>query len=404
MINYFLDYSGKFDSIEKEGEENNGIFYFKNAKQKDEKLYIVPIIYDVSFKKVFYNNNDGAEYLRDFLNSMFYPESKSIKEVEFLPKEILSNSHLVNNKGTKKVDNVCIATIMIRKKNEINEDDVNLENYNSKDNIKYKKVVIDVEMENNLTGERVTSKCFNYGSSLRMKNDFMETWVIALCIDKSKSPTYDKGSKCYVAKEYNFSHNVDKKDYVKIYEVYLNGLYNAKDEPISALNNEKIGDEGKEWIKLFCLTLWCNNHNNDKINFCIPKNLKFYGSKINKAIEILSDIQEASKINIKMQLFDEELLKESSYNNGYDNGDLDGYMDGYNNGFNNGFDNGYNKKNIVILDYFYKVYKEKKDLENTGLKEILDKVPYLFLLKKYGENNDTKEFANVLDQNGLLLK
>ena len=148
MINYFLDYSGKFDSIEKEGEENNGIFYFKNIKQKDEKLYIVPIIYDVSFKKVFYNNNDGAEYLRDFLNSMFYPESKSIMKVEFLPKEILSNSHLVNNKGTKKVDNVCIATIMIRKKNEINEDDVNLENYNSKDNIKYKKVVIDVEMEN----------------------------------------------------------------------------------------------------------------------------------------------------------------------------------------------------------------------------------------------------------------
>ena len=109
-----------------------------------------------------------------------------------------------------------------------------------------------------------------------------------------------------------------------------------------------------------------------------------------------------------MQLFDEEQLKESSYNNGYDNGydngDLDGYMDGYNNGFGDGFDNGYNKKNIKILDYFYKVYKEKKDLENTGLKEILDKVSYLFLLKKYGENNDTKEFANVLDQNGLLLK
>ena len=105
-----------------------------------------------------------------------------------------------------------------------------------------------------------------------------------------------------------------------------------------------------------------------------------------------------------MQLYDEEKKIESSYNNGYDTGDLNGYMDGYNNGFNNGFDNGYNKKNIKILDYFYKVYKEKKYLEFTGLKEVLDKVPYLFLLKKYGENNDTKEFANILDQNGLLLK
>jgi len=273
MSLYFLDYLGKCELPEKNEFEHNRIFTFKNGKINAKIRYLVPIIYDVSFKKVFYYDEDGAEIVRDFLNSILFPESNSIIEVKFLPKEILSNSHLKNNKGTKKVDNAYIAKIRQKKLNENND----LENNNSNDNIEYKNVIIDIEMENSMICERVTGKSFNYGSSLRMRNDFIETWVIALCIDKSKNPGSDKGAKSYFGKKYNISDDIQNMNYVTIYEIYLNGLYNSEDELVSVLNNEKIGAKGKEWIKLFCLKLWCDGFNN--INYYIPEKLNFYGVK-----------------------------------------------------------------------------------------------------------------------------
>ena len=263
MSLYFLDYLGKCELPEKNEFEHNRIFTFKNGKINAKIRYLVPIIYDVSFKKVFYYDEDGAEIVRDFLNSILFPESNSIIEVKFLPKEILSNSHLKNNKGTKKVDNAYIAKIRQKKLNENND----LENNNSNDNIEYKNVIIDIEMENGMICERVTGKCFNYGSSLRNRNDFIETWVIALCIDKSKNPGSDKGAKSYFGKKYNISDDIQNMNYVTIYEIYLNGLYNSEDELVSVLNNEKIGAKGKEWIKLFCLKLWCDGFNNIIIIF-----------------------------------------------------------------------------------------------------------------------------------------
>ena len=138
MSLYFLDYLGKCELPEKNEFEHNRIFTFKNGKINAKIRYLVPIIYDVSFKKVFYYDEDGAEIVRDFLNSILFPESNSIIEVKFLPKEILSNSHLKNNKGTKKVDNAYIAKIRQKKLNENND----LENNNSNDNIEYKNVMV----------------------------------------------------------------------------------------------------------------------------------------------------------------------------------------------------------------------------------------------------------------------
>ena len=404
MSLYFLDYLGKCELAEKNEFEHNRIFTFKNGKINAKIRYLVPIIYDVSFKKVFYYDEDGAEIVRDFLNSILFPESNSIIEVKFLPKEILSNSHLKNNKGTKKVDNAYIAKIRQKKLNENND----LENNNSNDNIEYKNVIIDIEMENSMICARVTGKCFNYGSSLRMRNDFIETWVIALCIDKSKNPESDKGAQSYFGKKYNISDDIQNMNYVTIYEIYLNGLYNSEDELVSVLNNEKIGAKGKEWIKLFCLKLWCDGFNN--INYYIPEKLNFYGDQISKAIDILTDFQNYEKTNIQIQLHDGKQKNEEIEQKGYDNGFNNGFNDGFNNGFRNGFDcgfddgydKGYDEKNAKILDSFYKAFKEKKILEGNYLKELLDVVSYSFLIGKYGQNSDTEEFAKILALNGLL--
>ena len=81
----FLDYQGNFKKIT----PNWFRFYFKNDFEADSKpIFIVAPIYDVSFKKVFYNQRNGLDILRDFLNSLIFPETQAIVELKFIQKEI----------------------------------------------------------------------------------------------------------------------------------------------------------------------------------------------------------------------------------------------------------------------------------------------------------------------------
>ena len=67
------------------------------------------------------------------MNSILFPKSKSIKELNFIEKEITSNSHLKNDEGTLILDDACIDKIQ----------------YLDKGKTKVKEVLIDVEMESN---------------------------------------------------------------------------------------------------------------------------------------------------------------------------------------------------------------------------------------------------------------
>ena len=125
----FLEYIGKFKVS-----QGNGLclFNFLNEVSKScQPFFIVPPIYDISFKKVFFSDQIGLKLLLDFLNSILFPISNSIKNMQFIQKEILSNSHLMNNKGTRIVDNACIAFIELIE--------------NGKKIVK--EIIIDIEME-----------------------------------------------------------------------------------------------------------------------------------------------------------------------------------------------------------------------------------------------------------------
>ena len=118
---------------------------------------------------VFYNKRNGLDILRDFLNSLIFPETQAIVELKFIQKEILSNSHLKKNKGTRIVDDACIALIKCKRKN----------NYQQIQEEFIKEVIIDFEMESNYQEDKYTNKFFDYATGLRNQNDFKETWVIA---------------------------------------------------------------------------------------------------------------------------------------------------------------------------------------------------------------------------------
>ena len=64
----FLEYIGTFEMSEG---EDSCFFNFLNKMSKYSKPYfIVPPIYDISFKKVFFNDEIGLKLLLDFLNSI----------------------------------------------------------------------------------------------------------------------------------------------------------------------------------------------------------------------------------------------------------------------------------------------------------------------------------------------
>ena len=343
----FLEYIGTFEVSQG---NNLCLFNFLNKISKLCKpFFIVPPIYDISFKKVFFDAQIGLNLLLDFLNSILFPESNSIKGIKFL----------MNNKGTRIVDNACIAIIELIE--------------NGKKIVK--EIIIDIEMENKKIGNVVTQQCFDYGTCLRNENDFTETWVIALCIEEPKIPLLDKNAKSFVTKKLGKNSIAQKMDFVKIYEIYLNSMYYKLDEAKSIINGEPIQNKGKEWIKLFSISLWCDSVG-DNINFCIPSELKFEGEEIKTAIGILGDIQSIEKKRIKIkERSDKEKEKEK-------------------------YDSGFSDCTLRILDSFYENFHHGKSIENI---ELIGKIPEYILKERYGKCEDSKKFAEILEGKKLLI-
>ena len=372
----FLDYQGNFEKITTDWFR----FYFKNDFEADSKpIFIVAPIYDVSFKKVFYNKRNGLDILKDFLNSLIFPETQAIVELKFIQKEILSNSHLKKNKGTRIVDDACIALIKCKRKN----------NYQQIQEEFIKEVIIDFEMESNYQEDKYTNKFFDYATGLRNQNDFKETWVIALGINKTKNWITDKGCKSYVTKKYNVYNVYKDLDCVKIFEIYLNYLFTKLDESISIIENEKIKESGKEWIKLFSIELWATGESEK--GYCLPSNLNFKGKHIKEAINILADI--FGEVGHKIQVDEfykkqEEKEREEKIKASYQKGIIEGIKEGRMEG------------NLELLDNFFKRFKNKEELQNIFL---LEKVSSSLLIQRYGNSQIVKKFIKKLfDQNWII--
>ena len=127
----FLDYIGLYYDYPQD--KNKYQFAFRNNSYLLSEYYsIVPPVYDVGFKKIFFYRNEEIKIIADFLNDLLFPVTQSIIRLEYLSKEILSNSHIKYNKGTRIVDNAYLALI---------------NQYDTYGNIYTKKVILDVEMQ-----------------------------------------------------------------------------------------------------------------------------------------------------------------------------------------------------------------------------------------------------------------
>ena len=306
-----------------------------------------------------------------------FPKSKSITELKCIEKEITSNSSLKNDEGTLILDNAYIAKIRYFVKNNEN-----------KDILKEKEVLIDFEMESRYQIDKYTGKYFNYATGLRNQNNFRETWVIALCVNRAKKQNYEKSSNPYMTKKYKYDGNKDL-DYVHIYEIYLNDLYSQLSDNISIFEGEEIQEIGKEYIKLFTIELWgkCEN----EPYYCIPANLKFKGKHITRAIRLLSDIRGELSFRISVEKHHQEELQEEL---------KEQFAKIHETSFQQGKNAGRDDANLELLDIYIQMFNNG---EQMGRIILLKKISFSLLKEKYGDWPKLQDFYNLLSEQGLII-
>jgi hypothetical protein len=66
-------------------------------------------------------------------------------------------------------------------------------------------------MESNYqVDDKYTGKFFNYATGIRNQNDFRETWVIALGVNRSKNPREIGSNKSHLIKKY-YANDLQKR-------------------------------------------------------------------------------------------------------------------------------------------------------------------------------------------------
>ena len=244
----FLDYTGEYTA-----RRDKFIFKMKGGKRKTSKFFTIisDPTYDNAFKTMLCFQKS---ILKSLLNSVLFPESKLIEKLEYsktyFPGKLDINSRY--GAGSKSIDVGCKC--FLKKDN----------NLNIKDNV----LMIDVEMQIGFNDE-VESRFINYANAIKVKSNFADTWVVSFIVKESINSDnniieFDKKNSKGVV-------NVKKFQDIKIIEINLNHCYSLIKENKDIKILEELGIEGKEWIKLLSVPLWCQKYDLSEDIYMIPK-------------------------------------------------------------------------------------------------------------------------------------
>ena len=225
----------------------------KGGKRKTSKFstIISDPTYDNAFKTMLYFQKS---ILKSLLNSVLFPESKLIEKLEYsktyFPGKLDINSRY--GAGSKSIDVGCKC--FLKKDN----------NLNIKDNV----LMIDVEMQIGFNDE-LESRFINNANTIRVKSKFADTWVVSFIIKESINS--DNNIIEFDKKNSEGVVNVKKFQDIKIIEINLNHCYSLIKENKDIKILEELGIEGKEWIKLLSVPLWCKKYDFSEDIYMIPK-------------------------------------------------------------------------------------------------------------------------------------
>lgn len=335
---YFLDYTGKMD--EKNDYCYFGIKGFSDLICKDYIKIINPI-FDSTFKTIF----NKPKILKSFLNAILYPENKSIKKIDYIKTEF-PGAFRKYSIGSIRTDVSCkckLRNLGEGKSKEIGykedvkdeysnridldideteeEDDSLSQKIKEKNNGIIEDLIVDVEMQIGFD-EKHTERFIKYISHLDVNIRSKKIWVIALIINDVKESKYNKSAHTnYIKRKLrDYTHLIDYNSHI-VLEIDLNYCHKLiRGGGRIKLVNKELGSEGKEWLKLITMSLWCKEI--EKGLFVLPNldKIKFYQEEVKDALIILSHqgpmfrmyIQEEENLKAEMKEFNR--LKESEKN------------------------------------------------------------------------------------------
>jgi len=244
----FLDYTGKFTTS-----RDKFIFKMKGGKKKTSKFSTIIFnpTYDNSFKTIFCFHKG---IVKSLLNSVLFPGTKLIEKIEY------SKTHFPGILDINSRYGACSKSIDVGCKCFLKKDN----NLNIKNNV----LMIDLEMQIGFNDE-VESRFINYANTIRVKSKFADTWVVSFIVKESINSEnniieFDKKNSEGVV-------NVKKYQEIKIIEINLNHCYSLIKENKDIKIFDELGQEGKEWIKLLSVPLWCQQYDLSEDIYVIPK-------------------------------------------------------------------------------------------------------------------------------------
>ena len=248
----FLDYTGKF----KIRKGNKIAFKMKNGKNHTT-IYFTKIrnpTHDNSFKNMFCYKKS---ILKSLLNSVLFPKSKIIEKIEYIQTYFAGKSEIKNRYGfsSKSIDVGCKC--FLEKNNGLN--------------IKNDILICDLEMQIGFS-DKVEQRFIDYANAVRVYSNYQDTWVISFILKENIDGNHIIGLNKVNSETLVHVKNLQS---IKLIEINLNHCLSLIDnnEDIKIINDEKLGIEGKEWIKFLSIPLWCQSYLRDDV-FVIPKYTK----------------------------------------------------------------------------------------------------------------------------------
>lgn len=183
-------------------------------------------------------------------------------------------------------------------------------------------MIIDLELQKGFN-EKITERFLRYISQLNVNIDSKKIWIVALLINDSKNPRLNKSNHInYIQRMLRDYSNLKIFDSHVVLQIDLNYCYKLiKDEKDITLTYQQLGNEGKEWLKLLTIPIWCDKKD-DKELFFFPnlEEMNFYQEEVKKALIILShhdplyQIYVKEEENLKNELIEFNRLKENEKN------------------------------------------------------------------------------------------
>lgn len=115
----------------------------------------------------------------------------------------------------------------------------------------------------------IEKRFIDYANKIRVENHFADTWVVSFILKENLN---DNNTVSLNKVDSEGEITVNNYEEIKLIEISLNHCCSLikENKDIQVLNQEKLGQDGKEWIKLLNCPIWCDPDIENDEAFILP--------------------------------------------------------------------------------------------------------------------------------------